>query len=55
MGGGPLPKDNLSRRSWGSLRARAGLGDVRFHDLRHIAASLLLSKGCLKSLGRGVG
>ena len=33
------------RRSWWPLRDRAGLGKVRFHDLRHTAESLLLSTG----------
>ena len=28
-----------------ALRDRAGFGEVRFHDLRHTAASLLLSAG----------
>ena len=43
--GGPLRKNNFLRRSWWPLRERAGLGGVRFHDLRHTAASLLLSAG----------
>lgn len=42
--GTPLEPDNL-RRSWYPLRARAGLGAVRFHDLRHSAVSLLLGLG----------
>ncbi len=38
--GTPLEPDNL-RRSWNPLRKRLGL-EIRFHDLRHSAVSLLL-------------
>ncbi|GAA4236732.1 integrase [Streptosporangium album] len=31
--GTPMEPDNL-RRSWGAIRKTAGLGDMRFHDLR---------------------
>ncbi|TQE32358.1 site-specific integrase [Streptomyces ipomoeae] len=41
--GTPLEPDNL-RRSWHPLRARLGL-EIRFHDLRHSAVSLLLDLG----------
>ncbi|MEU1922582.1 tyrosine-type recombinase/integrase [Streptomyces albogriseolus] len=41
--GTPLEPDNL-RRSWDPLRKRLGL-DIRFHDLRHSAVSLLLDLG----------
>lgn len=41
--GTPLEPDNL-RRSWHPLRKRLGL-DIRFHDLRHSAVSLLLDLG----------
>ncbi|WP_331452848.1 site-specific integrase [Streptomyces sp. SS162] len=41
--GTPLEPDNL-RRSWHPLRSRLGL-DIRFHDLRHSAVSLLLDLG----------
>jgi integrase len=44
-GGGPLRKSNLRRRSFEPLLARAGLPRIRFHDLRHTAASLLLAEG----------
>ena len=43
--GGPIRKNNFTRRFWWPLRERAGLAGVRFHDLRHTAASLLLSTG----------
>lgn len=36
---------NLLRRSWYPLLERAGLPRVRFHDLRHTAASLMLLQG----------
>ncbi|WP_431914163.1 tyrosine-type recombinase/integrase [Nonomuraea jabiensis] len=32
--GTPMEPDNL-RRSWGTIRKAAGLGEMRFHDLRH--------------------
>jgi integrase len=41
--GTPLEPDNL-RRSWHPLRSRLGL-EIRFHDLRHSAISLLLDLG----------
>jgi integrase len=43
--GGPLRKCNLMRRSFHPLLERAGLPKVRFHDLRHTAASLLFAEG----------
>jgi integrase len=42
--GGPIDPSNL-RRSWESILKRAGVGHVRFHDLRHGHASLLLQQG----------
>lgn len=43
--GTPISAHNLHRRSWKPLLKKAGLPDMRFHDLRHTCASLLLSKG----------
>ena len=43
--GGPLRKSNLLRRSFLPLLRRAGLPAIRFHDLRHTAATLLLAQG----------
>lgn len=43
--GGPLRVSNFLRRSFLPLLQRAGLPRIRFHDLRHTAATLLLSKG----------
>ena len=43
--GCPLDKGNLLRRSFAPLLERAGLPRVRFHDLRHSCASLLLAEG----------
>ncbi len=43
--GGPIRKSNLLRRSFKPLLRRAGLPDIRFHDLRHTSATLLLSAG----------
>lgn len=36
---------NLLRRSWRPLLERAGLPAIRFHDLRHTCATLLLGQG----------
>jgi integrase len=43
--GAPIAKENLLRRSFWPLLERAGLDHVRFHDLRHSCASLLLASG----------
>ncbi len=43
--GGPMRKSNFTVRSWWPLREKAGLEHLRFHDLRHGAATLLLSAG----------
>jgi integrase len=38
---------NLLGRSYFPIRKRAGVPPVRFHDLRHSAATLLMSSGIL--------
>lgn len=43
--GRPIEKGNLLRRSFQPLLKRAGLPHLRFHDLRHTAASLMLAEG----------
>jgi integrase len=43
--GAPLKGNHLRERSFARLCARAGLGHLRFHSLRHSAATLLLSSG----------
>lgn len=43
--GGPVDYTNLMARSFKPLLKRAGLPNIRFHDLRHTCATLLLSKG----------
>jgi len=43
--GTPLEPSNIDRRSFKPLLREAGLPDVRFHDLRHTCATLLLSRG----------
>jgi hypothetical protein len=40
--GGPV---HTIERAWRSIRKRAGLEDVRLHDLRHSAASDMLAAG----------
>ncbi len=44
-GGKPLDSHNVARTSFKPLLKRAGLPDIRFHDLRHTCATLLLSRG----------
>ncbi len=43
--GKPLDFRNLTTASFKPLLKKAGLPDVRFHDLRHTCATLLLSRG----------
>jgi integrase len=43
--GGPLHIGNMTSRSFRPLLERAGVPRIRFHDLRHTAATLLLGKG----------
>ena len=43
--GRPMAKENLLRRSFWPLVERAGVPRIRFHDLRHTCATLLLSEG----------
>jgi integrase len=42
--GTPINPSNLRRRSFAPLLERAGLPQIRFHDLRHTCATLLLSR-----------
>lgn len=43
--GGPIDAGNLRSREFQPLLERAGLPKIRFHDLRHTAATLLLGEG----------
>jgi integrase len=43
--GTPLSRHNVNSRSFKPLLVRAGLPNIRFHDLRHTCATLLLGKG----------
>ncbi len=43
--GTPISRQDLITRSFRPLIRRAGLPDIRFHDLRHTCATLLLGKG----------
>jgi integrase len=42
--GTPVRRDNLHDKHWKPLLGRVGLPDIRFHDLRHTCATLLLTK-----------
>jgi len=42
--GGLLRRHNVRKRHLKPLLQKAGLPDIRFHDLRHTAATLLLSE-----------
>jgi integrase len=42
--GTPINPSNLRKRSFAPLLQKAGLPRLRFHDLRHTCATLLLSK-----------
>jgi integrase len=43
--GTPLNRHNLTQRSFRPLLEKARLPQIRFHDLRHTCATILLSKG----------
>lgn len=43
--GTPLERQNVHRRHWKPLLERLELPDIRFHDLRHSSATLLLKLG----------
>jgi len=43
--GKPLRRRNLNRRHFKPILDRADLPDIRFHDLRHTCATLLLAEG----------
>jgi len=43
--GEPLDPDNLVRREFHPALSRSGLRRIRFHDLRHTYAALLISQG----------
>jgi integrase len=43
--GTPFHPDSLTKRSFEPLMKRAGLPQIRFHDLRHTFATVLLAKG----------
>jgi integrase len=43
--GRPIDARNLRKRSFADLLTRAGVKAVRFHDLRHTAATLLMASG----------
>ena len=42
--GTPLEPSNIDRRSFKPLLEKAGLPNIRFHDLRHTCATVLLSQ-----------
>lgn len=43
--GKPIDPDNFAHRDWMRVLRRAELHRVRFHDLRHTYASLLIAQG----------
>ena len=53
--GTPIDPDNL-QRAWRKVADRAGLGALRFHALRHTAATVALSRGVpLEVISRQLG
>jgi integrase len=54
--GGIMSAQNLRKKTFKPILQRAGLPDMRFHDLRHTHASTLLSKGkSIKAVSRRLG
>jgi integrase len=55
-GGTWLRKSNMIRQAWKPMLKKAGLPVIRFHDLRHTHASLLLAHGeSIKEVSRRLG
>ena len=50
--GTPLDAQNIVNRHFKPLLKRAGAPDIRWHDLRHTCATLLLSRGAHPKLVR---
>ena len=50
--GGPLRRSHFHRQDFKPLLERAELPDIRFHDLRHTSATLLLSAGIHPKVAR---
>jgi integrase len=44
-GGGPIDQNHLRNRVWIPAVKAAGIGPMRFHDLRHTCASLAIAAG----------
>ncbi len=54
--GGPLRRSNFRRRVWEPATVEVGLAGLRFHDLRHTAATLAAASGAsLKALMSRIG
>ena len=45
MRGGPIGGSIFNKRHWQGARSAAGLGELRFHDLRHTAVALAIAQG----------
>lgn len=43
--GEPMRRSNFARRVWAPAVEKLGLDGLRFHDLRHTAVALAISKG----------
>lgn len=43
-----IERGNLQRRSFERILTRAGLPRIRFHDLQHTAATLMLAAACIR-------
>jgi integrase len=50
--GAPINPSNIRQRSFANLLNKAGLGKMRFHDLRHTCATLMLSRNVHPKIGQ---
>jgi integrase len=53
-GGTPLDSSNLTYHTFQPLLKRVGLPKIRFHDLRHTCATLLLGQNVNPKIGQEV-